>query len=63
MDTADAVYPRERRLLALVRCEIDVVDCRRAPSFSPRVNVDVLEPPAELPEAPEPDEPEGCTSG
>ncbi len=64
MDTEQSVYPRERRLLALVRCEIDVVDCRCAPAFSPRINVDVLEPPDELPEMPAlDDDPEGCTSG
>jgi hypothetical protein len=28
MDVAEAVYPRERRLMATVRCEVDVVDLR-----------------------------------
>lgn len=63
MDTPDSVYPRERRLLALVRCEIDVVDLRCAPEFTGVINVEAIEPPAELPEIPTPADPEGCTQG
>lgn len=45
MDTEDAVFDRERRLFTLVRCEVDVVQLRRAVELSPRARIDVTEEP------------------
>lgn len=39
MDEAGAVYPRERRLMATMRCEVDVVDLRCVGLVSPTLDV------------------------
>lgn len=36
MDTQDAVFDRERRLRTLVRCEVDVVQLRKATELQPK---------------------------
>lgn len=41
-DTAGSVYPRERRLLALVRCEIDVIDLRCATLLAPSIKLEEI---------------------
>lgn len=41
MDTAGTVYPNERRLMAVVRCEVDVVQLRVARELHPKVTSDV----------------------
>lgn len=37
MDTENAVFERERRLMTLVRCEVDVVHLRKAVELQPRM--------------------------
>lgn len=37
MDTENTVFERERRLMTVVRCEIDVVHLRKAVEFQPRM--------------------------
>lgn len=44
VDTADAVYERERRAMTTVQCEIDVVHLRKAVAFEPRVRLSGDEP-------------------
>lgn len=39
MDTPAAVYPNERRLKAVVRCEVDVVHLRAAKELHPKVTL------------------------
>lgn len=39
MDTQDAVFDRERRLMTLVQCEVDVVHLRKAVELQPRVRI------------------------
>lgn len=43
MDTENAVFDRERRLLTMVRCEIDVVHLRKAVELQSRASVLALE--------------------
>jgi hypothetical protein len=43
MDTADAVYESERRLLARIRCSIDVVELRCGTLLAPSVQVNAGE--------------------
>jgi hypothetical protein len=40
MDTPDAVYSHERRLMALVRCEADVIQLRQAVALDARIRID-----------------------
>jgi hypothetical protein len=41
VDTEDAVYPNEWRLMAMVKCQIPVVDLRLATLLDPKVTTDV----------------------
>lgn len=52
MDTAASVYPRERRLMATVVCEVDAVDLRCATLVAPAVEVLASETTAPAPEPP-----------
>ena len=51
MDLADSVYANERRLRAVVRCEIEVVDLRIATLLTPTLSAEVTDPvdPGETP--------------
>lgn len=44
MDYEGSIYPRERRLMTQVRCDLDVVSLRCYTVFSPRVNVVAVGP-------------------
>ena len=52
MDDAGSIYPRERRLMAAVRCEVDVVDLRCATLVAPSLEVFASEGTAPIPERP-----------
>jgi hypothetical protein len=45
IDEREQVYPNERRLQTIVRCNTAVVDLRLALLLTPRVTVDAMEPP------------------
>jgi len=60
IDLEDSVYPNERRLQTIVRCEVDVVHLRRAVLLSPIFQTavtdepgDINAPPPTIPTAPE----------
>lgn len=52
MDMADAVYVRERRLVCIVRVDVDVVDLRCAVAYSPSVRLEVRDTPIDSPPQP-----------
>lgn len=53
MDDATTIYPRERRLMATVQCEVDVVDLRCAILGSPRVDLNEIGEQVELEQVPD----------
>lgn len=44
IDTQESVYPNERRLMALIRCNVDDVDLRIATLLTPVATVEVTDP-------------------
>jgi len=44
IDTEESVYPNERRLQTIIRCDVDVVDLRIAVLLTPRVTVEAFDP-------------------
>lgn len=60
MDDAGSVYPRERRLMAIVRAEVDVVDLRCAITLQPRVAIHAIGTDVIIPQVPESPVPPDC---